>query len=76
LIFLIGINTGLRVNDLVWLKVGNVKDKDAFSIRQKEKNRSQQQSLSHFGWCSRDFMGREDVKTSTTTRISTPSCRK
>src|SRR5690625_4221882 len=34
LIFLIGINTGLRVNDLVRLKVGDVKGEDLFLIRE------------------------------------------
>src|SRR5699024_7373679 len=34
LLFLIGINTGLRINDLVRLKVGHVKDQDAFTIRE------------------------------------------
>ncbi len=34
LIFLIGINTGLRVNDLVRLKVRDVKDKTIFEIRE------------------------------------------
>ncbi len=34
LIFLIGINTGLRVNDLVRLKVRHVKDKMIFDIRE------------------------------------------
>ncbi|HLR80426.1 MAG TPA: tyrosine-type recombinase/integrase [Bacillota bacterium] len=34
LIFLMGINTGLRVNDLVRLKVGDVKEKSLFVIRE------------------------------------------
>lgn len=34
LLFLIGINTGLRINDLVQLKVGHVKDQDVFTIRE------------------------------------------
>src|SRR5690625_1604440 len=34
LIFLMGINTGLRVNDLVRLKVGDVKEKELFLIRE------------------------------------------
>jgi integrase len=33
-IFLFGINTGLRVNDLVKLRVRDVRDKDIFSIRE------------------------------------------
>lgn len=32
LLFLVGINTGLRVNDIVRLKVGDVKGKDSFII--------------------------------------------
>lgn len=34
LLFLIGINTGLRVNDIVNLKVGDVKGKNLFTIRE------------------------------------------
>lgn len=34
LIFLIGINTGLRVNDIVKLKVGDVRGRDTFLIRE------------------------------------------
>lgn len=34
LIFLIGINTGLRVNDLVRLKIADVKNKDVLTIRE------------------------------------------
>jgi len=34
LLFLIGINTGLRVNDIVKLKVGDVKDKNLFTIQE------------------------------------------
>lgn len=34
LLFLIGINTGLRVNDIVRLRVGDVKKKDSFIIRE------------------------------------------
>lgn len=34
LIFLIGINTGLRVNDLVRLKVKDVRDKEILTIRE------------------------------------------
>ncbi len=39
LIFLIGINTGLRVNDLVRLKVHDVKDKALFEIREGKTNK-------------------------------------
>lgn len=34
LLFLLGINTGLRVNDLVRLRVENVRDQNTFSIRE------------------------------------------
>src|SRR5699024_8221242 len=34
LLFLVGINTGLRVNDLVRLKVGDVKSQKTFTIRE------------------------------------------
>jgi len=37
LIFLMGINTGLRVNDLVRLRVEDVKHKQVFSIREGKK---------------------------------------
>src|SRR5690625_82682 len=39
LLFLIGINTGLRVNDLVRLKVHDVKDQDTFTIREGKTNK-------------------------------------
>ncbi len=39
LIFLIGINTGLRVNDLVRLKVRDVKNKTIFDIREGKTNK-------------------------------------
>src|SRR5699024_12267816 len=39
LIFLIGINTGLRVNDLVRLKVADVKNKDVLTIREGKTNK-------------------------------------
>ncbi|WP_264175925.1 tyrosine-type recombinase/integrase [Virgibacillus alimentarius] len=42
MIFLIGINTGLRVNDLVQLKVGDVKNKDVFSIREGKTNKKRE----------------------------------
>lgn len=42
LIFLIGINTGLRVNDLVRLKVGDVKDQDVFMIREGKTNKKRE----------------------------------
>src|SRR5690625_3268035 len=39
LIFLLGMNTGLRVNDLVRLKVRDVKDQDLFYIREGKTNK-------------------------------------
>jgi|SRR5699024_240761 len=39
LIFLIGINTGLRVNDLVRLKVKDVKNQNVFTIREGKTNK-------------------------------------
>src|SRR5699024_10037032 len=39
LIFLIGVNTGLRVHDLVRLKVGDVRDKTIFKIREGKTNK-------------------------------------
>jgi|SRR5699024_9805894 len=39
LIFLVGINTGLRVNDLVRLKVSDVKNTDTFHIREGKTNK-------------------------------------
>ena len=36
LLFLLGINTGLRVSDLLRLKVKDVKDKDSVQIREKK----------------------------------------
>lgn len=39
LIFLLGINTGLRVNDIVRLKVGDVKDQKLFHIREGKTNK-------------------------------------
>lgn len=39
LIFLIGINTGLRVNDLVCLKVADMKDKTTLVIREGKTNK-------------------------------------
>lgn len=46
LIFLIGINTGQRVNDLVQLKVGDVKDKNVFSIRKGKTNKKRDINVS------------------------------
>src|SRR5690625_5819272 len=55
LIFLIGINTGLRVNDLVRLKVSDVKGKNFFHIREGKTNKRReinitmiQQEIEHF----------------------------
>lgn len=42
LIFLIGINTGLRVNDLVRLKVSDVKDKAMLSMREGKTNKQRE----------------------------------
>src|SRR5699024_2665174 len=39
LVFLIGINTGLRVNDLVRLKVSDVQNKNVFMIREGKTNK-------------------------------------
>lgn len=39
LLFLMGINTGLRVSDLLNLKVKDVKDKDVVQIREKKTNK-------------------------------------
>lgn len=39
LIFLLGINTGLRVSDLVRLKIANVKDKKILTIREGKTNK-------------------------------------
>lgn len=45
LIFLVGINTGLRVNDLVRLKVRDVKDTDTFHIREGKTNKRREINL-------------------------------
>lgn len=42
LFFLIGINTGLRVNDLVRLKVSDVKDKTILSMREGKTNKQRE----------------------------------
>lgn len=39
LIFLLGINTGLRANDIVRLRVSDVKDRDLFYIREGKTNK-------------------------------------
>ena len=39
LLFLLGINTGLRVSDLLLLRVRDVKDKDSVQIREKKLKR-------------------------------------
>src|SRR5699024_10096815 len=39
LLFLVGINTGLRVNDLVRLTVADVKDRKVFTIREGKTNK-------------------------------------
>src|SRR5690625_1768152 len=46
LIFLIGINTGLRANDLVRLKVIDVKDKMIFHIREGKTNKRREINIS------------------------------
>lgn len=42
LLFLIGINTGLRIHDLVRLKVGHVKNQDVFTIREGKTNKKRE----------------------------------
>lgn len=42
LIFLMGINTGLRVNDLIRLKVRDVREKDIFLIREGKTNKKRE----------------------------------
>src|SRR5690625_683572 len=46
LIFLMGINTGLRVNDLVRLKVRDVKDRAIFHIREGKTNKRREINIS------------------------------
>lgn len=46
LIFLMGINTGLRVNDLVRLKVRDVKERDIFHIREGKTNKRREINIS------------------------------
>src|SRR5690625_7881027 len=45
LIFLLGINTGLRVNDLVKLKVEDVKGKQAFFIKKGKRRKNQKGNM-------------------------------
>ncbi len=40
LLFLLGINTGLRVSDLLCLRVRDVKDKESVQIREKKTNKT------------------------------------
>src|SRR5699024_11603786 len=42
LLFLIGINTGLRIKDLVRLQVGHVKNQDVFTIREGKRNNTRE----------------------------------
>lgn len=46
LIFLVGINTGLRVNDIVKLKVGDVRGKDSFIIFEGKTNKKRTVNIS------------------------------
>src|SRR5699024_10698111 len=46
LIFMIGINTGLRVNDIVKLKVGDVRGKDSFIIFEGKTNKKRTVNIS------------------------------
>ena len=46
LIFLMGINTGLRVNDLIHLKVSDVKNKNVFTIREGKTNKVREINVS------------------------------
>jgi len=46
LLFLIGINTGLRVNDLVKLKVGDVKGKNLFTIQEGKTRKNREINIS------------------------------
>lgn len=46
LLFLIGINTGLRVSDLIKLKVGDVKGKDIFTIREGKTKKKREINIS------------------------------
>src|SRR5699024_6283903 len=54
LLFLIGINTGLRANDLVRLKVRDVKDQSTFEIREGKTNKRREINVS---------MLREEIET-------------
>ena len=40
LLFLLGINTGLRVSDLLCLRVSDIKDKEIIQIREKKTNKT------------------------------------
>src|SRR5699024_1429516 len=42
LLFLTGINTGLRVNDLVRLRISDVRHQDVFSIREGKTNKKRE----------------------------------
>lgn len=46
LLFLIGINTGLRVSDIVKLKVGDLKEKNIFTIREGKTKKKREINIS------------------------------
>ena len=48
LLFSFGINTGLRISDILSLDVGNVKDRDYIEIREKKTNKYKKFSLNRF----------------------------
>lgn len=61
LLFLIGINTGLRINDLARLKVGLVKEQDVFTIREGKTHKKREINAgmllsSYFHKLSQQFM--------------------
>ena len=48
LLFSFGINTGLRISDILSLDVGNVKDRDYIEIREKKTNKYKKFPLNRF----------------------------
>ena len=48
LLFSFGINTGLRISDILSLDVGEVKDKDYIEIREKKTNKYKKFPLNRF----------------------------
>lgn len=80
LIFLLGINTGLRVNDIVRLKVSDVRDKEIFSIREGKTNKKREinigmlrKEIDHFteGKASTDYLfpSQKGTQPITTTQV-------